>query len=182
MNALSSPTDVDGLNDTAATEYANEALGGLALALQFSRATALSLARLQLALKSGDRQCALEVMDRLHALDNEMERLVERLPRGLGNDQEWGAIEKHLSDQKLAIAFEKLVLVSEVSGPGVVSPPTPLTPEALELPESLTSQADVDYHAEEERQPVPMGTIIGFLLALLTMAAMAGAAMIFSSL
>lgn len=181
MNALSSPAGVDRLNDTATTGFVGDVAGALSLALQFSRANAMSLARLQLALKSGDRQCALEAMDRLHAIDSEMERLVQRLPRGQGDDLEWGAIEKHLADQKLAIAFEKLVLVSEVSGPGVVSPPVPLPPDALDLPESLTSQGEAAY-AEDERQPMPMGTIIGFLLALLTMAAMAGAAMIFSSL
>ena len=181
MNALSSPAGGDRLNDTAATGFVGDVAGALSLALQFSRANAMSLARLQLALKSGDRQCALEAMDRLHALDSEMERLVRRLPRGEGDDQEWGAIEQHLADQKLAIAFEKLVLVSEVSGPGLVSPPVPLASDALELPESLTSPVDPVY-AEEERHSVPMSTIIGFLLALLTMAAMAGAAMIFSSL
>ena len=181
MSALSSPVSAEGLNDDVPVGYGGNAAGTLSLALQFCRANALSLARLQLALKSGDRQCALEAMDRLHAIDSEMERLVMRLPRSEADDQEWGALEKHLADQKLAIAFEKLVLVSEVSGPDVISPPTVLPPGPIDLPESLTAPVDQGYD-ETAHKPVPMGTIIGFLLALLTMAAMAGAAMIFTSL
>ncbi|QZP08243.1 hypothetical protein [Caenibius sp. WL] len=181
MSALSTPAEAERLIDGTPEQEGGEPAGALSLALQFCRANAMSLARLQLALKSGDRQCALEAMDRLHALDTEMERLVQRLPRARSDDQEWGAIEKHLADQKLAISFEKLALVSEISGPGVVSPPTLLPPEAVELPASLAETAE--YAPEETgRKPIPMGTIIGFLLAFLTMAAMAAAAMVMTSL
>lgn len=181
MSALSTPADAERLRDHAVAGYGDNPGGALSLALQFCRANALSLARLQLALKSGDRQCALEAMDRLHALDSEIERLVRRLPRAHGDEAEWGTLEQHLADQKLAIAFEKLVLVSDVSGPGMVSPPTALPPSAGELPESLTAPlyAEMD---EPERKPISMGAIIGLLLALLTMAAIAAVAMIVTSL
>lgn len=91
------------------------------LGLQLSRAGMMALTRLQLAIQSGDRQQAMEAMDRLHALDAEMERLVGRLPPPADNDTEWSAISRHVSDQKLAIAFEKLALVSDISGPDMVS-------------------------------------------------------------
>jgi len=100
--------------------------------IQLNRANAMALTRLQFALKSGDRQQAMEAMDRLHALDAEIERLAERLPLPDNDDGEWQAVTRHLGDQKLAIAFEKLALASAISGPGMVSEPA-----ALVLTESL---------------------------------------------
>lgn len=100
----------------------------LARSLQLSRAGALGLTRLSLAIKAGDRQAAMAAMDRLHAVDAEMERLVERLPRPEPQNSahaEWEAIARHLADQKLSLAFEKLAMVSEISGPDMVSPPIP---------------------------------------------------------
>ena len=100
----------------------------LGRSLQLSRAGALGLTRLQLAIKCGDRQAAMEAMDRLHAVDAEMERIVERLPHPGETDPahaEWQAIARHLADQKLSLAFEKLAMVSEISGPDMVSRPSP---------------------------------------------------------
>lgn len=97
----------------------------LSRTLQLSRAGALGLTRLQLAIKCGDRHAAMAAMDRLHAVDAEMERIVERLPQpGTENPAhaEWQAIARHLADQKLSLAFEKLAMVSEISGPDMVSP------------------------------------------------------------
>jgi hypothetical protein len=153
----------------------------LFLGLQFCRANALSLTRLQLALKSGDRQCALEAMDRLHALDAEIERLVQRLPSPENDDPEREVIDRHLSDQKLAIAFEKLALVSEISGPNMVSPPTALPPGEDPPPASLA------WPIVPEPEParwsaVPVRAALGFLLALMTMAAMAAVAMVMTAL
>lgn len=93
----------------------------LGLSLQLSRAGMMALTRLQLAIQSGDRQATMAAMDRLHSLDAEMERLVGRLPERPDDDTEWSAISRHVSDQKLAIAFEKLALASEISGPDVIS-------------------------------------------------------------
>lgn len=98
----------------------------LSRTLQLSRAGALGLTRLQLAIKCGDRHAAMAAMDRLHAVDAEMERIVERLPQpDTGNPAhaEWQAIARHLADQKLSLAFEKLAMVSEISGPDMVSRP-----------------------------------------------------------
>src|SRR3546814_3007641 len=52
----------------------------LLLGLQLCRANTMSLTRLQLALRSGNRRSALEAIDRLHALDARIEHLIERLP------------------------------------------------------------------------------------------------------
>jgi hypothetical protein len=96
----------------------------LARSLQLSRASALALTRLQLAIKSGDRRQAMEALDRLHAIDADMERLTHRLPTPVEDDPdwtEWDAIERHLGDQKLALAFEKLALASAITGPDLVS-------------------------------------------------------------
>jgi len=96
----------------------------LGRSLQLSRANALALTRLQLAIKSNDRQAAMAALDRLHALDREMERLVDYLPSPAAQDpdwQDWEAIVRHLGDQKLALAFEKLAVASEISGPDLIS-------------------------------------------------------------
>ena len=181
MNALSSPGRPDGVANGLPLADNELSASDLFLGLQFCRANAMSLTRLQLALKSGDRQCALEAMDRLHALDAEIERLVKRLPTPENDDPEWGAIDRHLSDQKLAIAFEKLALVSEISGPNLVSPPTVLPPTDDAPPASLAWPV-VPEAEPAGWSPVPMRTIIGFLLAFLTMAAMAAAAMVITAL
>lgn len=102
--------------------------------LQLSRGTALSLTRLQLAIRSGDRQQALAALDRLHTLDAELEHLVEGLPGAEAPDEPQAApadaefdaaLARHVEEQKLALAFEKLALVSQISGPDVASPAAP---------------------------------------------------------
>lgn len=118
MNAFSWP-EVTDPPASSSTPNAND----LALGLQFCRANAMSLTRLQLALKTGDRQCALEAMDQLHTLDAEMERMVRRLPAPAEDEPRWEAINKHLSDQKMAIAFQKLAFASGIQGPDLVSQP-----------------------------------------------------------
>ena len=111
--------------EPAPADLAADLAAELARSLQLSRAGALSLTRLQLAIKGGDRQATMAAMDRLHAVDAEMERLVDRLPHPGARDParaEWDAISRHLTDQKLSLAFEKLAMVSEISGPGMTSP------------------------------------------------------------
>jgi hypothetical protein len=98
--------------------------------VQLSRAQAMALTRLHFALAGGNRHQAMEAMDRLHALDAEAERLAARLPAAPGEDEEAAAVSRHLADQKLAIAFEKLALASSISGPGMVSR-TPTAEENL---------------------------------------------------
>lgn len=110
------------------TDPVGDLAAELGRSLQLSRAGALGLTRLQLAIKCNDRHAAMAAMDRLHAVDAEMERIVERLPHPGENDPahaEWQAIARHLADQKLSLAFEKLAMVSEISGPDMVSKPSP---------------------------------------------------------
>lgn len=123
MNAFSRPEAIDNPECQPPASSSTPMANDLALGLQFCRANAMSLTRLQLALKTGDRQCALETMDKLHALDAEMERLVRRLPAPTGEEPQWEAINRHLSDQKMAIAFQKLAFASGIEGPDLVSRP-----------------------------------------------------------
>ncbi len=125
MSAVPSPRAI-GSDDEQLPSSELPSTSDLLLGLQFCRANALSLTRLQLALASGDRQRALEALDKLHALDAEIEHLVQRLPSPDGAELEWRAINKHLGEQKLAIAFEKLALVSEISGPDMAAPSSAL--------------------------------------------------------
>lgn len=73
------------------------------------RASGLAQARLQLAVLSGNRRRALEQIDRLVALDRKLERM-----SGVASDAELAA---DLADQRLAIASEKLALISTVEMP-----------------------------------------------------------------
>ena len=89
------------------------------LGLQMCRANTLSLTRLHLALRRGDRRCVLEAIDRLHDLDTRIGRLLQRLPAN--DDPETQAISRYIDEQSMAVAFEKLALVSQVSGPDMRS-------------------------------------------------------------
>jgi hypothetical protein len=100
------------------------------LDLQFVRASALAQTRLQLAVLSGNRRRALEQIDRLVAIDTELERAIERRA-ALPTDPQRPAPELapgpapnsannltgDLADQRLAIASEKLALMSEITLP-----------------------------------------------------------------
>lgn len=132
--------------------------------LQLTRASTIALTRLQLALAGGDRRQAMAAIDRLHVLDGEIELLVEQLPQStasaasdeqhtatvdlpaigepLGEDL-LASLSKHLTDQKLALAFEKLALASGISGPDLVS-----TDSLLPLSEDVT----VSSRAEHQQQ------------------------------
>lgn len=167
----------------------------LGLGLQLSRASLMALTRLQLAIQSGDRQQTMAAMDRLHALDAEMERLVESLPAPQGSQAEWSKIAKHVSDQKLAIAFDKLALVSEISGPDMTSRPTG-SASAIPLTEADEPTALPDRPIEDvpplpdwpilpevepaEWKPIPRG-LLGFVLALLVTIAVAAAVVLMTA-
>lgn len=84
------------------------------LDLQFVRASGLAQARLQLAVLSGNRRRALEQIDRLVALDKELERIAEGAVTIAPPLQSLAA---DLADQRLAIASEKLALTSQISLP-----------------------------------------------------------------
>jgi len=122
--------------------------------LQLARASTIALTRLQLALAGGDSRQAMEAIDCLHALDGEFEHLVGRLP---ANPAETGQnalkdpatlLRKHITDQKLALAFEKLAFASGIVGPDLVSPgarPTPGTPQT-----QVDTPPLVDWHSYPE--------------------------------
>lgn len=80
--------------------------------LHLVRASGLAQTRLQIAVLSGNRRRALEQIDRLIAIDQQLESLAgdEAAPRlpNLSDD---------LADQRLAIATEKLALTSGIDLP-----------------------------------------------------------------
>lgn len=146
----------------------------LSLSLQLARASTMALTRLQLAIQSGDRHQTMAALDRLHTLDAEMERLVGHLPARPDDDAEWRAISRHVADQKLAIAFEKLALASEISGPAIVSRgASPLPPRAAgeAQPDAMAEPPPLrDWPLLPDVRPtlwqsLPAG-VIGFILAL----------------
>lgn len=90
-------------------------LSGFArLPLQFLRASGLAQARLQLAVLSGNRRRALEQIDRLVAIDKQLERMAQG--RG-GPEPDPQHLAGDLADQRLAIASEKLALTSVIEMP-----------------------------------------------------------------
>ncbi|WP_338468453.1 hypothetical protein RXV95_07855 [Novosphingobium sp. ZN18A2] len=112
-------------HDTAGSNCAPEADDlhkDVYLGLQICRASSLSLTRLQIALKDGDRHRVLDAVDRLHELDTRAGNLLENLPGAITDDPEWQAIRKYVEQQNMAVAFERLALASEVSGPDMVTP------------------------------------------------------------
>lgn len=144
----------------------------LSMGLQLSRASTMAMLRLQLALESGERRQALEAIDRLHALDAEMERLVNQLPLP-GDDADLRAITRHVGDQKVQLAFDKLALASGISGPDMNSGDTPMPPRPAEEPPStpmLAALADTD--EPPSRRSLP-DWLIPLLLALAATAALA---------
>jgi hypothetical protein len=84
------------------------------LDLHYLRASGLAQARLQLAVLSGNRRRALEQIDRLVAIDKQLEQVAEGLV-AIAPPTE--ALEAELVDERLAIASEKLVLTAGVELP-----------------------------------------------------------------
>jgi hypothetical protein len=152
----------------------------LGMGLQLSRASTLALTRLQLALTTGDRHQAMAAMDRLHALDAQIERLVDHLPEGGGNEADWQAIAKHLSDQKLALAFEKLALASEVSGPDLRSRPVPL-PRPFEDAPPLPEWPALPQVEPTEWKPASSG-VLALILAVLVTVALGAAVLLMTTI
>lgn len=103
------PTVADGISFDRPDEG-----GRWRLDLQFLRASALAQARLQLAVLSGNRRRALEQIDRLVAIDRQLERVVQGRTGPLPDPQHLAG---DLASQRLAIASEKLALTSQVSLP-----------------------------------------------------------------
>lgn len=142
------------------------------LGLQMCRANSLSLTRLQLALRKGDRRNVLEAIDRLHNLDTQIARLLQRLPISANDDPETQAICKYIDEQSMAIAFEKLALVSQVSGPDMLSP----THHSSDPDWGGISREDPLDQPGPPFMPRPKlsAKVLGLILALLTFTALVG--------
>lgn len=172
-------------DDTAAGTLGAREFG---IGLQLSRASTMALARLQLAIRSGDRHQAMAAMDRLSALDTELEQLVGRLPVPDNDDPAWARLATHLGDQKLALAFEKLALASEISGPDLVSAaPAPLPLGTVpfapdEAPPPVPPEWPSIAGVEPAEWKPPSTGILALALALLVLAALAAAALLVNGL
>lgn len=164
------------VGDAGQPHPADTEMTALFWGLQYCRASTLSLTRLELALESGDRQRIIEAMDRLHALDGEMERKIASLPAPAGQDPERDAINQHLGREKMAVAFEKLVLASGISGPGLASPSaSSVQRSALRALVPDIGWPDPDDDTPEPRLRAIARTYGPRIALLLTIAAAAGA-------
>lgn len=177
----------------------------LAEGLQLTRASTIALTRLQLALASGDRRQAMTAIDRLHVLDGEIEQLVEQLPPSTASardtdehslsghlpaagdpppgDDLLASLGKHIADQKLALAFEKLALASGISGPDLVSTSQALAPrEETPVPLAPRENRVVDWQSFPDVQTVVWDRISpkmwGIFLATLAVLSLVAAAML----
>jgi hypothetical protein len=92
----------------------DRAFPGQRLDLHYVRATALAQVRLQLAVLSGNRRRALEQIDRLVALDMDLERIADGQ---VAIAPPFEPLADELADERLAIASEKLALTSEITLP-----------------------------------------------------------------
>lgn len=88
--------------------------GAYRLDLHYTRASGLAQARLQLAVLSGNRRRALEQIDRLVNIDRQLERMASGDIEPVSSIEEFQA---ELTDQRLAIASEKLALTSTIELP-----------------------------------------------------------------
>lgn len=148
--------------------------------LQLTRASTMALTRLQLALTRADKHQARVAMDCLLDIDAELEGFVADLsiPQEL-DDPDWQSISEHLKALKTAIAFEKLVLAGEISGPALVgaeaSPQmaAPVPPAPVEWP--VTEPAN---DAPSEYRAVDIGRWLTPALALLAMLVIGGMAFV----
>lgn len=156
-----------------------ESQDSLLLGLQLCRANTMSLTRLQLALRSGNRRSALEAIDRLHALDARIEHLVQRLPPPANEGADWQAIAKHLEDQKIAIAFEKLALASEISGPDMISN---RAGDNIDDSEERHAPWPLELAPQPPRRLFDARLMMGALIALLVVVALSSVVIVASSL
>lgn len=123
-------------------------LATLGKGLQLARAGTLATTRLQLALTSGDRRHAMEVMDRLLDIDAAMDALITEMPIPHADDPDWRLVKRHLGEQKVAIAFERLALASEVTGPDLIS-------SARLLPQDGENGDHIDVNREQPMAAIP---------------------------
>ena len=122
--------------------------------LQLTRASTMALTRLQLALTRSDKHQARVAMDCLLDIDAELEGFVADLsiPQEL-DDADWQSISEHLKALKTAIAFEKLVLAGEISGPALAPPPLDLHRE-MEAPDADWPRTQTEEGAASEYRPM----------------------------
>ncbi len=122
--------------------------------LQLTRASTMALTRLQLALTRSDKHQARVAMDCLLDIDAELESFVADLsiPQEL-DDADWQSISEHLKALKTAIAFEKLVLAGEISGPALAPPPLDLQREMEAPPRTQTEEGAVSEYRPLRLEP-----------------------------
>lgn len=142
------------------------------LGLQICRANSLSLTRLQLAMKQNDRHGVLEAIDRLHDLDTRIGRVLQRLPKSADQCPDTQAINQYIDEQSMAVAFARLELISQVSGPDMLSPTRDWGAPA---PQGVNREGQPDEpDGQSATRPQLSAKVLGLILTLLTFAALVG--------
>lgn len=168
----------------------------LARGLTLIRASALKMARLQVAMERRDRRLVLETMDDLVSLDDEIRDLVDQIPR---SDSEIDLLESELEAQRAALAREKLALVGGVSRrefrrlraePGVASPASTQAEVPSDPPTSMESGGPGSDHpgsdswmleSPQESRRDWRTHLVAMMIMLFLFAAIAGAAWLFTA-
>lgn len=137
------------------------------LGMQLFRANSLSLTHLQFALRHGDRRSVLESVDRLHELDCRIGRLLGELPEPGGDDPEFAEISRQIEQQRVAVSFEKLALVSQVRGPDMVTLSHPVDGAPPDDPAPAPASDHAPLPATGRRLPVFGVLVLGLVTLLL---------------
>lgn len=135
----------------------------LAEGLMLLRASTLKVIRLQLAIERQDRRVALEAMDDLVALDDELQKCLAGMPApvDLAGLQDVLAVERSSLDrEKLGLAAEVISARSRVEPASVLPDPEPL-PEA----EPDVPALSYDWHRFHYEEDEPTSSSRGWLWA-----------------
>lgn len=151
--------------------------GDLARGMLLLRASNMNVMRLQLAMERSDRRLAMEALDGLVALDNELKGFIEDMPPA---DNALSEMTRRLDAQKAVLASEKLIFAAGRSGPSLarpkdVAPPAPIAePDA---PRTLNLEPEwVPAHLVEEEKEAGRGGRIAWIAAAFLLLILAGAA------
>ena len=148
----------------------------LAEGLMLLRASTLKVIRLQLAIERQDRRVALEAMDDLVALDDELQKCLAGMspPVELADLQDVLAVERSSLDrEKLGLAAEVISARSRVEPAPVVPEPEPLEIEPVLPAPSYDWQR---FHYEEDEPASSRRGWVWAVAVILLLSALAGAA------
>ena len=151
----------------------------LAEGLMLLRASTLKVIRLQLAIERQDRRVALEAMDDLVALDDELQKCLAGMPAPV----DLAGLQDALAVERSSLDREKLGLAAEVISARSRSDPPSVSPEPQPEPSSLEAEPAVpapsyDWHRfhYEEDEPASSRRAWLWAVAVILMLSVLGAA------